>query len=481
MKTNTNTSSQIHSTPSLIGRVRGGSVGGFLSHSFALIREDKLFSAIYIAGTAVAIASAMVIAIVFNMLLADIPPESHRSRTLYPWGEFATESLLTKGAPRHEGFSTTAIDSCFRKMASVEAATGIIPAMQNRFMASADGFLGTSISTTATDPSFFRIYDLRFLDGRPFSEQEFRSGERVCVITDKVADKLALAPSGNESWATSILINNQPFRVVGIVKAVSAFLGDATADAYVPYTADSLGFYPDNHNPLRNGDNYVDVAYAGNLNLRILLRKGYSRQDFLDELEPLRQHYSAVISAQMGEKVEWDLTVRSNFFRIMRFFRPESNEDQNLALEAKNLSVPGILMLFFLLLPAINLSGLVSNRMEARRAEMGIRKAFGAKRRTLLHEVIHENLVLTLCGGAVGWVLSWLFILVIRRSSLFLQLFLSRDQNALDTSLDFQMFVTPTLFLIVFLCCVLLNLMAALIPAWRSLKSPIVESLMTKQ
>ena len=49
---------------------------------FALIREDKLFSAIYIAGTAVAIASAMVIAIVFNMLLADIPPEVNRSRTL---------------------------------------------------------------------------------------------------------------------------------------------------------------------------------------------------------------------------------------------------------------------------------------------------------------------------------------------------------------------------------------------------------------
>ena len=444
----------------------------FLKHALALIREDKLFSAIYIAGTAVAIASAMVIAIVFNMLLADIPPESHRSRTLYPRCYFVTKSLAEQGAALYEGFSTTAIDSCFRQMASVEAVTGIIPAMQNRFTASVDGFLGTSISTTATDPSFFRLYDLRFLEGRPFSEQEFRDGERVCVITDKVWEKL--------EEPTSIFINNQPFHVVGVVKAVSAFQEDATADAYVPYTVDGLGFYPDNRNPLRNGDNYVQVSYAGNLNLRILLRGGFSRQDFLNELEPLRQHYCAVISAQLGENVDWVLPVWSHFFRILGFFRPENNEDQNLVLAAKNLSVPGVLMLFFLL-PAINLSGLVSNRMEARRAEMGIRKAFGAKRRTLLREVIHENLVLTLCGGAVGWVLSWLFILAIRSNAVFLQVFISRDQNAIDTSLDFKMFVTPTLFLIVFLCCVLLNLMAALIPSWRSLRKPIVESLNQKK
>lgn len=43
------------------------------------------------------------------------------------------------------------------------------------------------------------------------------------------------------------------------------------------------------------------------------------------------------------------------------------------------------------------------------------------------------------------------------------------------------MFFTPTLFLIAFVCCALLNLMAALIPAWRSLRKPIVESLNQKR
>ena len=74
----------------------------FLRHTFALIREDKLFSAIYIAGTAVAIASAMVIAIVFNMLLADIPPEVNRSRTLYVHGRFLPVGW-TGDMPYHQG------------------------------------------------------------------------------------------------------------------------------------------------------------------------------------------------------------------------------------------------------------------------------------------------------------------------------------------------------------------------------------------
>ena len=462
--------------PSLVGR--GWGVGLHRVGLLDLIREDKLFSAIYIAGTAVAIASAMVIAIVFNMLLADIPPEVNRSRTLYVYGRFLPVGW-TGDMPYHQGHSSVALDSCYRRMKCVEAAAGVIPAMQNRFTIAGFGTTdrqGTeqsTVSAIATDPDFFRLYELPFLSGRPFSEKEFRDGERVCVVTDKVAAKTG--------GGSTVDINGKAFRVVGVVKAVSAFLEEATADVYMPYTVEGMGLYPNSHNPFRIADRYVDVTYDGNLNVRILLREGFTLKDFCDELEPLRQQYSAVISSQLGEKVEWAVDARTHFFHTVNFFRPDGADDQSLALEAKNLMPPAVLMLLFLLLPAINLSGLVSNRMEARRAEMGIRKAYGAKRRTLLRQVISENLLLTLLGGIVGWLLSALFVTVISNSQLFLDLFVSRDQNVTDTGLQLQMFFTPTLFLIVFLCCVLLNLMAALLPARHSLRKPIVESLNQKR
>ncbi len=453
----------------------------FLHHAFALIREDKLFSAIYIAGTAVAIGSAMVIAIVFNMMLADIPPEVNRSRTLYPYSTFLRASDLESGRGVHFGISSTALDSCYRQMKCVEAATGIIPAMQNNYAIEGEDQLRQGqyevprVSAIATDYDFFRIYDLDFIDGRPFSKKESEEGERVCVITDKVAARTGTSTGG------TVKVNNRHFRVVGVVKAVSAFLEEATADIYVPYMVEGIGLYPNNRNPLRNGDHYVDVTYNGNLNAKILLREGYTLKDFNTEMEPLRQQYSAVISSQLGEKIEWAVDARTHFFHKINFFRPDGADDQGLTLEVKNLMPPAILMLLFLFLPAINLSGLVSNRMEARRAEMGIRKAFGAKRRTLLGEVISENLVLTLLGGIVGWVLSALFVAAIRNNQVFLEIFVSADQSVMDTGMQFQMFFTPTLFIIVFLCCVLLNLMAALIPAWRSLRNSIVESLNQKR
>jgi len=452
----------------------------FIRHAFALIREDKLFSTIYIAGTAVAIASAMVIAIVFNMLLADIPPEVNRSRTLYVYSRFLPVEKADD-VPYHQGHSSVALDSCYRWMKCVEAATGIIPAMQNNYTIEGEEQLrqgqyeAPRASAIATDHDFFRIYDLDFIDGRPFSKKESDEGECVCVITDKVAARTGTSTGG------TIRVNGHPFRVVGVVKAVSAFLEDATADIYLPYMVEGMDLYPNNRNPLRNGDNYVDVTYDGNLQAQILLRDGYTLKDFLKELEPLRQQYGAVISSQLGEKTEWAVDARTHFFHKINFFRPDGADEQGLAMEAMNLMPPAILMLLFLLLPAINLSGLVSNRMEARRAEMGIRKAFGGKRRTLLREVIGENLVLTLVGGIVGWLLSALFVAAISDNQIFLQMFVSSDQSVVDTGLQFRMFFTPTLFLIVFLCCVLLNLMAALIPAWRSLRSPIVESLNQKR
>ena len=439
----------------------------FLRHAVALIREDKLFSAIYIAGTAVAIASAMVIAIFLNIKLADIPPEMNRSRTLYPLYGFYTKSLAENGREFDMRYSTAALDSCFRQLKCVEAATGV----RSAFLSITDegGQFSTGVYALCTDPSFFHLYNLTFLSGRPISEKEFRQGERVCIVTDKLAKWL------NNATHVSIAGSKGqfPFRVVGVVKAVSALMGDATADIYIPYTVE----VNKDDNPDQNLD---QISYSGQLDVRLLLREGCSRNDFLEEIEPLCKNYNAANNVRLGKDWgEWKIDADTHFFRILNFF--SHNGDQSFSMKAKELTPPALLMLLFLLLPAINLSGLVSNRMEARLAEMGIRKAFGAKRRTLLNEVVHENLMLTLLGGIVGWLLSWLFITAVSNTEIVHRLFRGFTQMGNEPSLDFRMFFTPTLFLVAFACCAVLNLMAALIPAWHSLRKPIVESLNQKR
>ena len=454
---------------------------GWVSHAFALIREDKLFSAIYIAGTAVAIASAMVIAVILNIMLADIPPESNRSRTLYLGAFFDLESTPERSPNSDyatQNYSTLALDSCFRQLKCVEVATGVMSTFE--FVCSEDRQHMSNASVMRCDPDFFRLYDLDFLSGRPFSEKEFREGERVCVVSDRLLKRLG----GVKHFIIPNHEDCPTFRIVGVIKAVSGVMVNSAADIYVPYMESSFGKIPTPElpSPVKiEGDSIFlssPISYESHLRVRILLRKGCSRQDFIDEIEPLRRHYNAMTSAKIGEKMEWTIIAHTNMKEWMNFTR---NDNDDLKTRATDLLPPTILILLFLFLPAINLSGLVSNRMEARRAEMGIRKAFGAKRRTLLNEVVNENLVLTLLGGFVGWLLSWLFIMAVSNSDIFHSMFRGEHLVDFNPSLDFQMFFTPTLFLVAFLCCAVLNLMAALLPAWHSLRKPIVESLNQKR
>ena len=55
----------------------------YFRQALALMREEKLYSAMYIAGTALAVAFVMLIAEVYYVKVADIAPEVHRSTTYY--------------------------------------------------------------------------------------------------------------------------------------------------------------------------------------------------------------------------------------------------------------------------------------------------------------------------------------------------------------------------------------------------------------
>ncbi len=72
----------------------------------------------------------------------------------------------------------------------------------------------------------------------------------------------------------------------------------------------------------------------------------------------------------------------------------------------------------FMLLPAVNLINLNTSRIMERASEIGVRKAFGASSRTLVGQFVVENLVLTLVGAAIGFVLAAWLLQVINASGL---------------------------------------------------------------
>ena len=127
----------------------------------------------------------------------------------------------------------------------------------------------------------------------------------------------------------------------------------------------------------------------------------------------------------------------------------------------------GLLLLFLLLVPALNLLGVTQSAIQKRRAEMGVRKAFGATTGTLLCQVLYENGLTTLIGGGVGFGLSLLFLSVGKD-------FLLQSAN---TALSGEMVFQPMAFGAALLFCLLLNLLSAGLPAWRIARQKIVIAL----
>lgn len=124
------------------------------------------------------------------------------------------------------------------------------------------------------------------------------------------------------------------------------------------------------------------------------------------------------------------------------------------------------LLLFLLLVPTLNLTGVVQSSVQKRRSEMGLRKAFGATKGRLLTQVLCENLITTLIGGTIGIILS---VVLLQLCKSFL---LSRE-----TALTFEMLFKPVLFAAALFFTLLLNLLSAGLPAIRIAREQIVDAL----
>ena len=137
----------------------------------------------------------------------------------------------------------------------------------------------------------------------------------------------------------------------------------------------------------------------------------------------------------------------------------------------------GIALFIILLVPSLNLCGLSNSRMQQRVSELGVRRAFGATDGTLIRQILNENLVLTLIGGVVGLIFSYLAVYVMRT-----WLFTNSDNigTAGDFSLSMGALFSPQIFVLAFIFCLLINLLSAGLPAWLATRRTIVDSLNDK-
>ena len=136
----------------------------------------------------------------------------------------------------------------------------------------------------------------------------------------------------------------------------------------------------------------------------------------------------------------------------------------------------GVLLLF-LLVPALSLSGLNASHIQERMDEFGVRKAFGAPRSSLFGQVFWENMLLMLPGGVAGLLFSYV-IVAAYSTVLFSARYTSIDDGSVLLSAG--MLLNGQVFLAAFMACLVLNLLSSMVPAWRAVRVNIVDALNSK-
>ena len=125
---------------------------------------------------------------------------------------------------------------------------------------------------------------------------------------------------------------------------------------------------------------------------------------------------------------------------------------------------------------------MISSRMNRRMAEFGVRKSYGATNVQIIGQVLSENLFLTCIGGILGILFSYIIVLMANEWIMYMVSGMHNStRNDIPATFTFEMLFNPTIFLLVFGLCLVLNLISALVPTILALRHPIINSIHSKR
>ena len=429
----------------------------YLKQAWTLLRQNPLFSGLYIAGTGLAIAMTMIVAMIYYVKLAPVYPEVNRGRTLY----LTYTSFKSDRSEWQSALSYSALQDWALHLENAEAISAQYSSWQftrNAYIQPEDRSGDFHPQVMLTDPAFFRVYAFRFLEGNPFTESDLQSGIRTAVITDDLARRLFGTTEGVVGREFSLSYIH--YRVCGVVKGGSYLTPQSYAQVYLPYSVNE-GY--------RESD-ADQFPYLGSFSLTFLVKDDAQARALQAEVKDVTRRLN------LEHKGQWEMNLwEQPMPHALSVFQSSPQREFNFWAKVRYF---GLMLLVLLLVPALNLSGMIASRMESRLAEMGVRKSFGAGRGKLLGQVMWENLLLTLLGGVLGLVIAWLALYAGREWLFFLlDDFVDTVPEGANAYVSGEMLFAPLVFLCAFVLCILLNMLSALLPAWMSLRKPIVYSL----
>lgn len=418
-----------------------------LKQTIENVRRQPLLSALMVLGTALSVCFILTALMTQEVKEADYGAEPNRSRTLYTKLFHVHYRLMDSWGG---GVQPNIICDVFLRVKSAEAMalyyTEPVPVE-----AAAPGQNVEFIARQTVNADYFRVFRHSFLEGKPFTKEQCASNEPVAILSRSTCRKIF----GQETGIVGkhLMLNNRDMRVAGVVEDVSRLTADASADVWTPYDAAFAVANPE----LADGNTHAVALMAKD------------RADFPKIIAETQQLERAYNTATKGDSI--DLMGQPDPIEVSNA-RGWSFEEPDMA---ENYLTQALILAVLLIVPAINLASMTQSRLRHRRQEIGVRRAFGAKRSTILWQVVLESFLLTLVASIIGLLLciavcTFASDLIFNEGNMF-----GTEIRTVD--FDVRVLLTPAIYGWTIFFALVLNLLSSLWPAWRACRVNIVEAL----
>jgi putative ABC transport system permease protein len=397
-------------------------IKSYLKLAWKVLLRRKFFTFISLFGIAFTLVVLTLVTALLDHVVAGYPPETNHARTV---GIYYAQ--LRGEHSRRNGFAGYALlDKYARNLPNVELMG--MASMQSGAYSYLNGQRVKSF-LKRTDGTFWQILDFRFLEGGPYSNADVADHRMVAVINETTRERFF---GGRPALGKTIEADGQRFTVVGVVPDVPILRLVPFADIWVPHTT-------------AKSDSYTR-EYVGEFMGLFLLRDPSKLALTRDEL------WSRLRTVKPGDGfATLEATPETLFDTLGRMFTGNGTGAGTGFGRRLQIALT-VAASLFMLLPAVNLINLNTSRIMERASEIGVRKAFGASSRTLVGQFVVENLVLTLVGAAIGFLVAALLLQVINGSGMI--------QYA-QLHLNYRIFGWGVLLAVGF------GLLSGVYPAWR--------------
>ena len=424
------------------------------------MRQNKLFTSIYVAGTGLSIAFTMVLFIIYYVKFAPVYPEYNRDRMLV----INKSAIAKEGAEEWNNCNSGAspkVAELVKDLPHLEhvGMASMLPPMMGSAVLLPQSNEQLEVTQGFADAGFWKVFTFRFLSGKPFNEEAVEASLPVAVLTENLAKRIF---ASTDVIDKHFKLDGKDVKVIGVVEDVTGTTPATAADLYLPlYYGMGEMLRPSKKPKGLLGDVGIYMTAPSENDVEAL------RAEVIDVLNRYDQEDTQYTHFWMDQPDVWWKST----------FRDDCRNAPDIAGIIRNVLY---MLLALLFIPAMNLCGMISSRMDERMSELGVRKAYGATNASLISQVLTENLLLTLVGGLVGLALAY-FIALTGGDWVYHLFDTFVIPGGVNPSFTVEMLFNPTLFLTVFGLCVLLNLISALVPTALALRHSIIYSIQSKR